>query len=387
MTEVSTRTAAAQALLARRLRQRAASIPRQPADSPGVLSFAQERLWFMEQLAPGEAAFTVPLALRLRGPLDAPSLALAWQRLVARHEPLRSCFPAGDDDRPQVRILDPETTTLTTCDANSPEEARQLVEEVLTEPFDLSAGPVARAKLIRLTGNDDDHVLTVAVHHIASDGWSTDLLVDDLFAYYGAQRHGTPEPTAPEISYGDYAAWQREQDDADRELTYWTDQLAGLPILDLATDRPRPAEQTYQGSTHPFRIGPDLADALAALARREGATPYMVLLAAFEALLARHTGQTDFAIGSPVAGRPVPELEPLVGCFINMLTMRADLSDDPSFAELLRRARDTALDAFSHQRLPFEQLVRGAGRRTRRVPATAVPGPVRDAELRPDHGT
>ncbi|NUR59075.1 MAG: amino acid adenylation domain-containing protein [Catenulispora sp.] len=360
MTEVSDRSAVAQALLARRLRERGASIrtsiPRRPAGSTGVLSFAQERLWFMEQLAPGEAAFTVPLALRLRGPLDTTGLAEAWQAVVTRHEPLRTCFPAGEDDRPQVRVLGPDTTLLEVCDAGSTEQARRLVAQILTEPFDLTTGPVARARLIRLT--DDDHVLALAVHHIASDGWSTDLLIGDLFDYYGARRFGTPEPATPEIGYGDYAAWQREQDGAERDLAYWSQQLAGLPVLDLATDRARPAEQTYRGASHPFRIGRELADGLAEFARRNGATPYMVLLAAFEAVLARHTGQTDFAVGSPVAGRPVPELEPLVGCFINMLTMRADVSGDPSFADLVGRARDTALDAFGHQGLPFEHLVR-----------------------------
>ncbi len=356
MTEVSDRSAVAQALLARRLRERSTSITRRPAGSADVLSFAQERLWFMEQLAPGEAAFTVPLALRLRGPLDTACLSEAWQAVVARHEPLRTCFPAGEDDRPRVRVLGPDASVLEVCDAGSLGQARRLVEEVLTGPFDLETGPVARARLIRLAA--DDHVLAVAVHHIASDGWSTDLLIDDLFGYYGARRYDTAEPAPFEIGYRDYAAWQRAHNGTERDLAYWSGQLAGLPVLDLATDRPRPAEQTYRGASHPFRISRGLAEALGDLARRNGATPYMALLAAFEALLARHSGQTDFAVGSPVAGRPVPELEPLVGCFINMLTMRADVSGDPSFTELVGRARDTALDAFGHQGLPFEHLVR-----------------------------
>ncbi|HET9168255.1 MAG TPA: amino acid adenylation domain-containing protein [Actinospica sp.] len=349
MTEVSSRSAAAQALLAKRLRQRSISIPRRPAgesDGHGVLSSAQERLWFMDQLAPGETAYVIPLALRLRGPLDAVALASAWRDVVARHQPLRTFFPSGE----QVRFLDPDSIPLDIIDAASVERARRLVAATAEEPFVLATGPVARATLIRLA--DDDHVLAVAVHHIASDGWSTGLLIDDLFAFYGGHA-----PPALEIDYSDYAAWQRERPTIERDLTYWSDQLAGLPALDLACDHPRPPEQTYHGDSLSFQIDRGLASALTELGRRSGATQYMVLLAALAALLAYETGQTDFAVGSPVAGRSVPELEPLIGCFVNTLAIRVDLGADSSFTDLLARIRETVLDAFEHQGLPFERLV------------------------------
>lgn len=320
------------------------------------LSFAQERLWFMEQLAPGSAAHTVPVALRLRGALDPDAFGRALRDLAGRHETLRMSYPADTDDRPGIHVAAAGEVPLRISDADSLDAAQDVVGAMIAEPFDIVRGPVARALLVRLA--DDDHVLALAVHHIACDGWSVDVLLTDLFALYEARLAGAPS-TLPEpaIGYGDYAIWQRDRPGYDTDHAYWAAQLAGLPTLDLVTDRIRPPEQTYNGAAHGFRLNRTLTDSVKALADRSQATPYMVLLAAFQALLARYTSQDDFAVGSPVAGRTLPELEPLVGCFVNMLTMRADLTGRPSFTDLLARVQETASAAYDHQELPFEQLV------------------------------
>jgi amino acid adenylation domain-containing protein len=346
---------AKRALLAQRLRQGAAAmpqrtIPARPAGQVPPLSHAQERLWFLEQFAPGTTQLTIPVTLRLRGPLDADALAAALDAVVAGHDALRMRYPATWDGRPQVTVADDGTLPLTVRDAPDEAAAKALVEEFLAVPFDLAAGPVARALLVRLGA--DDHVLAVGVHHIASDGWSIDLLLREVFA----RLDGT-EPAAPEVGYGDYAAWQRGLEPSQRDLTYWRNQLAGLAPLDLPTDRPRPPERTYTGAACGFSLNPETAAALARVGRAHGATPYMTMLAGFAALLGRYAGTDDVAVGSPVAGRQVPELDGVIGCFVNMLTMRVDLSDDPSFAELLDRVRAVSVDAFAHQDLPFEQLV------------------------------
>ncbi|MCK2215701.1 amino acid adenylation domain-containing protein [Actinomadura sp. ATCC 31491] len=322
------------------------------------LSHAQERLWFLEQFAPGTAQLTIPIRVRLRGPLDADRLAAALAATAAGHDALRMRFPATGDGRPRVTVAEAatgeaageEVLPLTVREAAGEDAARALVEEFLAAPFDLAAGPVARALLVRL--GPADHVLTIAIHHIAADGWSADLLLRELYARYD----GTVPPP-PEVSYADYAAWQRARPLAARDLEFWRDRLAGLEPLDLPTDRPRPPERTYSGAACAFELPEEAAAGLARLAREHRATPYMVLLAAFAALLGRYAGASDVAVGSPVAGRPAPELDRVVGCFVNMLTMRVDLSGDPSFAELLERARAVTLDALAHQDLPFEQLV------------------------------
>ena len=347
MTDVSTGrqlSAAKQALLAQRLRGRGAvaTIRARPAGVAPPLSFAQERLWFMEQMVPGSAAHTIPVALRLRGALDAGALELALGDVADRHEALRMRYPAREDGRPEVWVCEPDglQLPLRVLSAGSADEAQDLVDAAIAEPFDLATGPVARAALVRLA--DDDHVLALAVHHIACDGWSADILLADLFALYEARRGGRPPGLAGlPVQYGDYAIGQRDglSGAADGDFAYWKRRLAALPTLDLVTDRPRPAEQTYEGTAHGFRLDAALTQSVRDLARRYDATPYMVLLAGFQALLGRYAGQHDFAVGSPVAGRPLPELEPLVGCFVNLLTMRADLSGRPSFAALLDRVR------------------------------------------------
>ncbi|MBT2230238.1 non-ribosomal peptide synthetase/MFS transporter [Nonomuraea sp. NEAU-A123] len=349
MTEL---TEAQWALLTQRLRRRKSvpTIPALPDGQAPPLSYAQERLWFMEQYAPGNPAHTIPFVRRLRGPLSAELLGAALDRVAARHQPLRTRFPVGDDGQPAVTVSADVTVPLTIASADADAEARVLVDRFLAEPFDLVAGPVIRALLVRLAA--DDHVLAIAVHHIAADGRSANVLLREILTGYD----GDPLPELP-VTYGDFAAWQRGRPGGADDVAYWRERLAGLPPLELPTDFPRPPELTYLGAAHSFAIDPGLVARLDRLGREHGATPYMVLLAAFAALLGRYAGQEDVAVGSPVAGRSLPELDGLVGCFINMLAMRVDLSGDPSFLGLLHRVRDLAMDAYEHQELPFERLV------------------------------
>ncbi|MEU4232964.1 amino acid adenylation domain-containing protein [Nonomuraea sp. NPDC026600] len=346
MTEL---TEAQRALLTQRLRRRKSvpTIPTLPDGQAPPLSYAQERLWFMEQYAPGNPAHTIPFVRRLRGPLSAELLGDALDRVAARHQPLRTRFPVGDDGQPTVTVSADITVPLAIASAGTDAEARVLVDRFLAEPFDLVTGPVIRALLVRLAA--DDHVLAIAVHHIAADGRSANVLLHEILSR-------DPLPELP-VTYGDFAAWQRERPGGADDVAYWRERLAGLPPLELPTDFPRPPELTYLGAAHPFAIDPGLVARLDRLGREHGATPYMVLLAAFAALLGRYAGQEDVAVGSPVAGRSLPELDGLVGCFINMLAMRVDLSDDPSFLGLLHRVRDLAMDAYEHQELSFERLV------------------------------
>ena len=349
-------SATKQALLARRLRRGAAATPRRtipgrPAGEP-PLSHAQERLWFLEQFAPGTGQLTIRVSLRLRGQLDAAALGAALDAVAARHDALRMRYPATWDGRPQVVVADDPESALPLTVRDAPDEAasRTLVAEFMAAPFDLATGPVARALLVRLAA--DDHVLALAMHHIASDGWSVDLLLRELYARIDGRI-----ADGPEVRYGDYAAWQRGLAPPRGDLEFWRERLAGLEPLDLPADRPRPPERTYAGAAWGFPLEPGLAAGLARLGREHGATVYMTMLAGLAALLGRYAGTSDVAVGSPVAGRPLPELDRVIGCFVNMLTMRVDLSGDPTFAELLDRVRNTAVDAFAHQDLSFEQLV------------------------------
>src|SRR5690606_685129 len=354
VTESEALSATKQALLAQRLRRGTAAprrtIPSRPGGDEPPLSHAQERLWFLEQFTPGTTQLTIPIRLRLRGPLDAAALAAALDATVAGHDALRMRFPDTGDGRPRVVLADDATLPLTVRDAPDEAAARALAEEFLAVPFDLAAGPVARALLVRL--GEDDHVLVVAVHHIAADGWSADVLLREVFARYDGRA-----PATPQVGYGDYAAWQRGLPPSRRDLDFWRDKLAGLEPLDLPTDRPRPPERTYTGAAHTFSLDPGTAAGLARLGREHRATPYMVMLSALTALLGRYAGVEDVAVGSPVAGRQVPELDGVTGCCVNMLTMRVVLPGDPTSAELVDRVRDVVLDAFAHQDLPFEQLV------------------------------
>jgi amino acid adenylation domain-containing protein len=356
-------SATKRALLTARLRRRPAAaeatIPVRPEGTVPPLSFAQERLWFMEQFAPGTAAYHIPVARRLRGALDRAALARSLDDVAARHESLRTRYPVTDDGRPVLELADPGPVTLTVVDAADEDAAARIVDEAVGRLFDLVHGPLLHALLVRLTPHD--HVLLLVTHHSVSDGWSSEVLIGEVLAGYDAHAAGVPSPVQPlPVQYGDFAAWQRERLTGDalaREVGYWRAELAGVEPLALPTDRPRPKQQTFAGAGYGFDIDRALLDGLTALARTSGATVYMVLLAAFQVVLSRHSGQRDFAVGSPIAGRPEPELERLIGMFVNVLAMRARLDGDPTFAELVERTRETCLSAYAHQELPFAQLV------------------------------
>ncbi|WP_063795849.1 non-ribosomal peptide synthetase/MFS transporter [Streptacidiphilus griseoplanus] len=326
------------------------------------LSSGQERLWFMEQFAPGGAGYVLAPTRRLRGPLDHGALDAALTDLVARHESLRMSFTGTEEGTARVVVADPGPVTarlMEAADDDPAASAAALVRDAVAEPFDLACGPLLRPLLVRL--GPEDHVLALVLHHIVCDGWSVDLLQRELDALYTQHAHGVPARLpALEVQFGDYAYWQRgrlEDGSLAGDRAYWQRELAGVPPLDLPGDRPRPPVLTFGGAAHSFRWDRALTDRVNALARTCGASPYMVLLAAYQVLLARHSGARDFAIGSPVAGRLHRELEGVVGAFVNMLPIRTRLADDPTFGQLVRRVRETTLDAHAHQEVPFEQMV------------------------------
>jgi amino acid adenylation domain-containing protein len=343
----------------------APAMTRVPRDQALPLSFAQQRLWFLDQLEPGGTVYNVPSVVRLSGPLDLPALARAFDALVQRHESLRTTFAVRGGS--PVQVIDPEgRARLDVVDLGSlPEpdreaEARRIAQEASQRPFDLERGPLLRLSLLRLSGHD--HVLVLVMHHIISDGWSMGLLVHELTALYAAFSQGLPSPLpALPLQYADHAVWQRkwlQGEPLDAQLRYWKTRLDGAPgLLELPTDKPRPAVQSLDGAFAPFSLGRPLSQAVHALARREGVTPFMVLLAAFQAVLARYSGQEDVSIGSPIAGRTRAETEGLIGFFVNTLVLRTRLEGQPSFLELLARVREVTLGAYSHQDVPFEKLV------------------------------
>jgi amino acid adenylation domain-containing protein len=339
------------------------------------LSFAQERLWFLDRIETGSAVYNVPLSVRLRGALsrsDIRRLAAAFGSIVARHEALRTVFPERDGD-PVQQILpaggppgDPSAWSLPVVDLTAlprpvaDGEARALAALDSLRPFSLETGPLLRTTLLEL-GTEDDHLLLLNMHHIVSDGWSLGVLLSELAAFYGGDPSLLPELP---VQYADFAAWQRDWlrgGELERQTAYWRRQLAGAPaVLELPTDRPRPLLQTWRGAHLPVRLPEPLTARLAALGRRQGVTPFMLLLAAWSVLLHRHSAggrQKDVSVGSPIAGRNRSETERLIGFFVNTLVLRSDLADDPSFPELLARTRRTALAAYDHQDLPFEKLV------------------------------
>jgi amino acid adenylation domain-containing protein/non-ribosomal peptide synthase protein (TIGR01720 family) len=328
-------------------------------------SFAQQRLWFIDRLAPGSSLYNIPLALRIQGPLDSQVLSLCLAEIVRRHEALRTVFDATEGSPAQV-IRPAAPFLLPTVDLSGlPEKKREalalaLAGEEAVRPFNLTRGPFLRGMLLRLAPRD--HVAALTMHHIVSDAWSLGILVREVTALYGALLEGRPSPL-PElpIQYADFAIWQRgwlDQEALAGLVDYWRRQLAGLPPrLELPTDHPRPAAQSFRGGRRPARLPAPLTRQAQALSRWEGATLFMVLLAGFQALLARYSRQQDLAVGTPIAGRNQREVEGLIGFFVNTLVMRGDLARQPSFRELLRRVRETALAAYLHQDVPFEKLV------------------------------
>jgi amino acid adenylation domain-containing protein len=328
-------------------------------------SFAQRRLWFLQQLEPGSPAYNIPEAYRLRGPLEAGALELALQEVARRHEMLRTRFALQGAEPVQVVEPAPDAplpiADLTGVPEPSRDDAvRMLADEDARRPHDLASGPPLRARLLRL--RERDHVLLVNVNHIAADEWSMGIFHRELGTLYDAFAAGRPSPLAPPaLQYGDFAAWEREWlvgDALREEADHWRGRLAGVPtVLELPADRPRPAVQGYAGGVHAFHLPADLARMVVALGTRHGASPFMTLLAAFGVLLARHAGHDQVLIGSPVANRDRVELEEVIGLFLNLLPIRIDLRGRPSFSELLTRTRDAALDAFEHRDLPFDVLV------------------------------
>ncbi|MBI4241077.1 MAG: amino acid adenylation domain-containing protein [Candidatus Rokubacteria bacterium] len=333
-------------------------------DGPFPLSFAQQRLWLTDCLE-GSVAYTIPAAVRLTGRLDVPALERTLSEIVRRHEVLRTTF-ATVDGQPVQRIAPAEPLALPVTDLTSLADAereaavrRRLAEEA-RRPFDLSRGPLFRPALLRC--GREEHVLLLPMHHIVTDAWSIGVFVRECTALYRAFSEGRPSPLPElEIQYADFAGWQREWlrgDVLEAQLAYWAGRLAGAPpVLELPTDRPRPAVQSLRGARRSVTISSELAEALAGLARREGVTLFMLLLAAFKVLLYRYTGQEDIVVGSPVAARSRVELEGLIGFFVNMLPLRTDLSGHLSFRELLGGVREVALGAYAHQDLPVEKLI------------------------------
>ncbi|HEX8558732.1 MAG TPA: amino acid adenylation domain-containing protein [Pyrinomonadaceae bacterium] len=337
----------------------------QPSRRPAPLAFAQERLWFLDRFEPGSAFYNIPAAMRFRGLIDLAALERAVAELVRRHEALRTTFDA-EDGRPMQRVLPELDVPLVLHDLSGrPEverevEARALVAEESRRPFDLARGPLLRTTIVRLS--PAEHILLINLHHIVADGWSMAVVMRELDALYSSFVTGKPHGLPPlPLQYADFAIWQREWLSGEvlaQQLAWWRAQLRGAPpTLELPTDRPRPAAQLFRGATYHFSLPPSLARGLHALAQREGVTPFMALLGAFAVLLHRYSGQPDLVVGTPVANRARPELEGLIGLFVNTLALRCDLSGRPSFRELLRRVRETTLGAFAHQDLPFERLV------------------------------
>jgi amino acid adenylation domain-containing protein len=338
-----------------------------PVERTGALpvSFAQERLWFLDRLEPGSATYNIPVAWRLGGALDEAALEHALGEIVRRHEALRTTF--ADRDGTPVQVVAPFGGFALSiddlshiADADREAEVRRRAGEEARRPFDLSAGPLFRAALLRV--GEEDRVLLLSMHHIVSDGWSMGVLFRELSALYAAYREGRESPLRElSVQYADYAVWQREQlegDMLDRQLSYWRERLAGAPkVLDLPTDRPRPAVRTHRGASVSTELSAEVLEGLQALGRSEGATLYMTLLGAFQVLLSRYSGSEDVVVGSSIAGRTRGEVEALIGFFVNTLVLRTDLSGDPSFREVLRRVREVTLGAYEHQELPFEKLV------------------------------
>ncbi len=341
------------------------TIPRREVSSPCSLSFAQERLWFVDQFEPGSVAYNLTAGLRLEGDLNIAALESAFNEIVRRHESLRTSFASVDGKPVQVIVPSHDFIVNKLSVSELPEEereaaARQLSLEEFRKPFDLAQAPLLRVSLIEIA--EREHIMLLAIHHIVSDGWSLGVLVREVSELYDAFASGRPSPLSElPIQYADFAVWQREWLAGARlesQLSFWRKRLAGAPpVLELPTDFPRPATQSLRGATINLLLPASLKHELEALGRKHDATLFMVLLAAFQLLLQRYTGKNDIVLGTDIANRNRAETEPLIGFFINMLVLRGDLSGDPTFVELLGRARELALGAYAHQDTPLEKLV------------------------------
>ncbi|MDQ3827214.1 MAG: condensation domain-containing protein, partial [Actinomycetota bacterium] len=340
------------------------AIPALPREGHLPMSFAQQRLWFLNEFEPDSAEYVLPTALRLRGALDVDALSRALTALVARHESLRTTFDAVDGQGVQL-IHFPSDVPIAVVDLTTVSEAdrdddvqRALAQEV-SRPFDLRRGPLLRAQLMRLA--DHDQVLVITLHHIVTDGWSMGVLVDDLSTAYAAALHAPAvDLPAPALQYADFAAWQRDRlSEAvlGEQLDYWKERLAGLSPLELPTDRPRPAIRTSAGAVHDFVVPAEVATRLKELGWQHDGTLFMTLVAACQVLFHYWSGQDDIAVGTVTAGRDRAELEGLIGFFLNTLVLRSRVDGARTFREFITEVRQTVLDAFSHQEVPFERIV------------------------------
>ncbi|RKH17383.1 amino acid adenylation domain-containing protein [Corallococcus sp. CA047B] len=335
-----------------------------PAGKQAPLSFAQERMWFLDKWSPGSAAFHMPTAVRLSGTVDTAALGRALALLVERHETLRTTFQERDGQAMQIIAATGEVP-LEVMDlqglpeSEREEEAQRRVVRLAQQPFSLEQGPLLRAVLMLLGGGEQ--VLLVDQHHIVSDGWSMGVLVHELAMTYRACLEGQPPPlNALPLQYADWAVWQKDWlqgAELERQLTYWKGRLNPHALLELPADKPRPALMSSKGARKVMHLSSPLTQALKALGQREGRTLFVTLLSAFNVLLSRYTGQEDVVVGTPIAGRPRAEVEGLIGLFVNMLALRTDLSGKPSFRELMGRVHESTLDAYAHQDIPFERLV------------------------------
>ncbi|HVH11465.1 MAG TPA: condensation domain-containing protein, partial [Longimicrobium sp.] len=329
------------------------------------LSFAQQRLWFLEQMGNLGSTYHIPVRLRLQGALDRDALVRALDRIVARHEALRTTFPAVDGE-PVQRIASIEQSAFSLVEhdlrasADAEDALHRVMQDEMAAPFDLAHGPMILGRLVQMAAAD--HVLLLTMHHVVSDGWSAGVLHRELGALYAAFARGDVDPLPPlPIQYADYAAWHRRSVDGDvleAQAAYWTRTLAGAPeLLELPADRPRPPRQDFAGAVLDVALDAELSDALKSLSQRHGTTLFMTLLAGWAAVLARLSGQDDVVIGTPSANRGRAEVEELIGFFVNTLPVRVDLSDGPSVGELLEQVRVRALEAQRNQDIPFEQVV------------------------------
>ncbi|HXC72022.1 MAG TPA: amino acid adenylation domain-containing protein [Pyrinomonadaceae bacterium] len=329
------------------------------------LSFVQQRLWFLDQLSSRSAAYNIPFPFRIAGLLDVKALERSIEDVIRRHEILRTVFP-NIDGQPVQEIRPPAEFSIPIVDLSElPQEererhARRLANEEIDRPFDVNRGPLMRAVLLRF--GDDEHVIVVTFHHIIFDGWSMGLFLHEVSAHYEAHTTGRTAvvPELP-IQYADFAYWQRERllgSAMENQLKYWSQKLSGdLPVLELPTDKPRPQKPSFRGAHLRLSLPSELSESLKALSRKQGVTLFMTLLSAVQFLLQRYSGQDDIIVGSPIASRPRVETENLIGCFLNTLVLRTDLSGDPTFEELLERVREVTLGAYANQELPFEQVV------------------------------
>ena len=328
-------------------------------------SFAQQRLWFLDQLEPGTAAYNLVRAFRITGPLDVHGLTFAIRAVIRRHEALRTVFDSVEGEAQQIVLPDLDVSVPIVSVTHLPEaereaEALRIASEEGKKPFDLTRGPLLRVLLVQLSR--EKYLLVLAMHHIITDGWSISILFRELTHCYEAFTNGK-DPQLPDLplQYAEYAHWQREYLAGDvlaKQVAYWKNKLAGAQtMLDLPTDYPRPKEHGWRGATAELTFDSNVLSALKEFAQSEGATPFMVSMAVFQALLWRYTGQDSILVGTPTAARSQMEIENLIGFFVNTLVFRADFASDMTFRELVRQVRECALEAYAHQDVPFEKLV------------------------------